>query len=583
MYMNGTALSVIKKETGLIKTEVYRLIERCLTVQPDGEITGFYGLIPFKKVKGYVRVAPLTGLAEGKTAGLSGAFMQLMAQVPQLHEFVQRSAIRLNAKKTNVIAREIHGGFLKRCTKFRAANEYPFNTGQKARRALQHYIEKVLDVYWSSKKTFDTDVVRTGQPRGVSLLRPYEEVECDGHSADWPFVLKVKDINGEWIHSTPMKCYLVLVYDRRARAHIGYSYHFGEKNYPSISVARAFASTLIPWKRKTLTLPGLSYKDGAGLPSGVIGAARAALFDSVYADNAMANRAKMIVRGAGRLFGATLNFGRAGEPRARPFIERANKTLEDKGFRKLPTGYKPTGSPEAKKRAVKACEQYAVTVDEWEQILDVIVANANVDPNSSLNDQAPNEFLAIWFSRSDSPIRITPSPESIVKSLYRMEFIKHIRGGGVSKRSPYVQMWGARYSNEALRKMQSWIGLTIRLVFDIEDDIRLARAYARRDGKEIDIGILHALPPWHLTPHTLQQRLEVQRATHGKKIVVPAGADYLQTFRAIRARQGRDDRGAVNDLIHAGEIQNIAWSGTQSGDLRKRVGEGCWISLKQPR
>jgi hypothetical protein len=35
------------------------------------------------------------------------------------------------------------------------------------------------------------------------------------------------------------------VVDRRSRDLLGYSYHLGSKNYTGITVARAFASTLI--------------------------------------------------------------------------------------------------------------------------------------------------------------------------------------------------------------------------------------------------------------------------------------------------------------------------------------------------
>ncbi|WP_146010559.1 hypothetical protein [Dyella sp. AD56] len=547
--MRGDSFKVIEEETGLTKSQVYRYLGRCLEFDPAGAIFGFFGIIPRRVQKPYTRHSPLRNDLGDAISGLAGAFMYLLTTHSELHTYVTSRAAQMRLKDAKQIATAIHRGFLDRCAKFRKEYEYPFNTKAKGRRALERFIRRFLEEYWLSHGQEGEWEARTGQPRSVGLLRPYEEVENDGHLGDLFFVFREKNQFGAWIYTTPMKCFLVLNVCRRSRGILGYSYNLNSKNYPGITVCRSVACTLKPWKPKELTIPGLSYLPGAGLPYGAIKGMPPCMIDTFFLDNGQSNCSKSVTTSLASREGAVINFGRAGKAIARAFIERVNKTLETCGFRKLPVGFDPKDSPKSRLKAMKECEKYAVTIEEFEQILDVIIANYNASQHASLSGQSPNEFLAQWLQTPGTLIREAWEPEALAKAMTRIELIATIRGGKTEGRPPYVQALYARYSNEGMRKLKAWVGLKVRLIFDIDGDIRLCRCFLRKDGGEIDMGVLHAHPPWHLTPHTLRQRQQVRSVMVTEKILIPAGADALQTVWGRWGRQAATDRQAANKLV----------------------------------
>jgi len=584
-YLDGTAFSAIADEHGVPKSEVYRLLDRCLTEQRNGTMFGFYALVPGTVIGAYQRTAKIDPAHAARSRGLAGAFLQLMAQHEGLQKYVENKALHSRTKSPRLIARAIRKDFLRKCAKVRAPNEYPFNTDDQAIRPLARYIERVLLQHYGGTIRDDlsdetSSEPLTAQPSTAGNLRPFEEVEHDGHNGDFFFVIKLRGKHDEWVYTTPMKLWLLLPLDRGSRAMLGYAYRLGSTNYPAISVMRSFASIYEKWEPKELTIPGLAYKDGAGFPSGVVPAARGVFVDLVCFDNAKANKARLTTRSLTRTLGATVNFGRAGEPIARPFVERLNQTLETLGFRRLPIGFNPKGPKEERERAMKAACDHAVTPEELEQVLDVMLANYNADAHSDLVNRSPNEYLKMWFSRTVSPIRSVEDPESLAKRLLRLELIKFIRGGGDAQRAPYIQWGWARYSNDVLEKLKNWSGMKCRIVVDIDDDIRFVRAFLRTREREVDIGILRAKPPWHLTPHTWAQRQMIQKANRISKIIVPPGSDMVQAFKHLKQREAAERRTAANDLARLGPVRKSDSSGLKQRDAIVRVSKKHWVSIK---
>jgi len=584
-YLNGTPFAKIKGDYGFSKAEIYRMLDRCLTVRPNGTMYGFHALIPRISIAPYKRKSPINPELAAQTKGLAGAFMQLMAEHESLYRYVENRALRAGGKSAAAIARVIHPEFLKKCAKLRAPNQYPFNTDDQGSRALTRFIDRMREEYYSAKDGKEQESADaflgplTAQPSGAQQLRPFEETEHDGHNGDFYFVIKTRGHHGEWIYTTPMRLWLMLLIDRSSRAILGYSYRLGSTNYPAISVMRSLVHAITPWKPKVLTLPHLAYKEGAGFPSGIAPRARGRLLDFVCFDGAKGNIAKMTLQAVTKVLGATLNNGRVRYPIARPFIERLNQTLETHGFRRLPIGFNPKGPKEERERALKEAMAHAVTIDELEQIIDVLLANYNADPHSDLVNRSPNEYVRMWDSQTVSPLRRVEDPQEFAQRLLRLEYIKTIRGGGESLRPPYIEFWGARYTNDVLRKVKDSIGKKVRIIVDVDGDIRFIRSYLRRGRREIPLGILKAGPPWHLTPHTQEQREIVRRAQKVQKFVAKPGSDMMQTFKYLRQREAEERSTAVNQLVKAGKISEPQLI-SQKRDAKTRVAKKDWIKLK---
>ena len=584
-YLNGVAFASIRKDYGLSKHEIYRMLDRCFASRPNGTMYGFHGLIPGIVIAPYRRTKPIDPELAASSKGFAGAFIQLMSEHEKLRLYVEKYALSSVSRSAKTVAKAIHSDFLKRCARFRAPNQYPFTTDDQGSRALSRFVDRIrTERYANAKAGEENDALEikeplTAQPSGAQRLRPFEETEHDGHNGDFYFVIKTRGRRGEWIYTTPMRLWLLILFDRASRSILGYSYRLGSTNYPAIAVMRSFVHALTPWKPKEITLPHLAYKDGAGFASGIAPRSKGRLPDLVLFDSAKANTASATIEKLSRVLGATINFGRVGTPTARPFIERLNQTLETQGFRRLPIGFNPKAGNDERKRAFEAASAYAVTEDELDQVIDVMLANHNADPHEELANRTPNEFIRMWDSQTASPLRRVENPEQLAESLLRMEYVKTIRGGGDTHRAPYIELWGARYTNDVLRKMKDSVGKSVRLVVDIDGDIRFVRAFLRRGKAEHPLGILKAGPPWHLTPHTLEQRQIVQRSHRIKKLVVKPGTDMLQTFKHLRQREAEERKSAVNQLVRAGKLatpQNAA----SKRDAKARVAPKDWIKLK---
>ena len=100
MFLGATSFAEIKKETGLSKSEVYRYVERCLTMLPGGCMAGFNGLLPHCVIKPYTRQAPINVGFAGR--GLAGAFLQLMAEQPTLYSYVRSKVAKSQGKTVRV-------------------------------------------------------------------------------------------------------------------------------------------------------------------------------------------------------------------------------------------------------------------------------------------------------------------------------------------------------------------------------------------------------------------------------------------------------------------------------------------------
>ncbi len=584
-YLNGVSFALIKNDYGYSKSQIYRMLRRALSSRPNGSMYGFHALIPGVSIMPYTRTSPINSELAAQTKGLAGAFMQLMAENESLYRYAEKHALSSGTRSAAAVARAIRADFLKKCAKVRAPNQYPFNTDDRGARALVRFIERLREEHYATmngrEEVEGATIAQplTGQPSGTLRLRPFEEAEHDGHNGDFYFVIKTRGRGGEWVYTTPMRLWLLLLIDRASRAILGYAYRLGSTNYPAISVMRSFVHALTPWVPKDLTLPSLFYKEGAGFPSGVVPRARGRLIDLVCFDGAKANTAKVTMQGLTTVLGATINYGRVRQPTARPFIERLNQTLETHGFRRLPMGFNPRGPKEEREGALKAAGEHALTSEELEQVIDVMLANYNADPHDALVNRSPNEYIAMWDRQTVSPLRRLEEPAEFAQKLLRLEFIKTIRGGGESQRPPYVELWDARYTNDVLRKMKDSIGKKVRVVADVDGDIRLIRAFLRRGSKELPLGILKAGPPWHLTPHTLEQRQTIRRANKATKLVVKPGSDMVQTFRHVREREAMERRSAVNQLVKVGRIADPQVL-RQERDAKSRVAKKDWIKLK---
>ncbi|WP_156117183.1 hypothetical protein [Xanthomonas sacchari] len=195
---------------------------------------GFYALIPRMTVAPYRRRTSFNSESAIGRGGYAGLFGQLMSEHRDLYDYVEKHALARPAESASSVAKAIHRSFLKICAKVRGANEYPFAVNGKGRPALASMIRRIRQQHSmataaqnATEASDSYGFPMIAQPSSAGLLRPYEEVEHDGHNGDFYFVLKIQDSAGMWIYTTPMRLWLLLIIDRASRAILGYSYRLG--------------------------------------------------------------------------------------------------------------------------------------------------------------------------------------------------------------------------------------------------------------------------------------------------------------------------------------------------------------------
>src|SRR5690606_8523189 len=199
-----------------------------------------------------------------------------------------------------------------------------------------------------------------------------------------------KTPEGDEIVEVMNRIWILSIVDVATRAILGHHLCLN-KEYSSHDVLMCFRNAIFPWKKKSLTIEGLNYSEGANFPSNLIPEASFGLWDELCYDNAKANIAKNVKEKLVDLVGCSINFGPVAVPVRRPIIERFFRTLEQNGFHRLPstTGSNPQ-DPKRKKSEEKAIK-YRITAEHLEELTDVLIAEYNATPHEGNNNLSPLE------------------------------------------------------------------------------------------------------------------------------------------------------------------------------------------------
>jgi hypothetical protein len=155
--------------------------------------------------------------------------------------------------------------------------------------------------------------------------------------------------------------------------------------------------------------------------------------------------------------------------------------------------------------------------------LDVMLANYNATPKTSLGGRTPLEYLEYLCEHHQCWPRLADQYE--VGRLLAVRRIVVVRGNPVRGRRPHINFSGVRYTSEVLRNAFDLIGK--RITIEIPGDIRTVRAYSMSG---IDLGPLLAAPPWDRTPHTHEMRRVIQSPINKRLLHYVEGHDPIMDY-----------------------------------------------------
>lgn len=548
-YFGGSPIDQIEEETGIGRQELRRLAKRCLRQHDDGEIWGFRALVPYIRQKTYKRTAAPRPTSLYRPAGNSGALMQLFRRHPDIqtlvdHLFLKRpNSDRVNESRTQI--KSIHKDFLDACREQGiSASAYPFCTKWLGYSALSRYLRRLLkkEMIRAVRVRLGADAARRlktglGGPGRAQPERPYERVEFDGHRIDVLVTVLIPNAFGGTVPLILERLWLLVVKECLSRAIIGY-YVCIRPEYNADDVLQCIKQSIVPWKPRELTIPGLRYAPESGLPSYVIPELAYALWDELRYDNAKANLSTAVRTTLTDVVDCAVNAGPVNNPERRALIERFFQTFEENGFHRLPS---TTGSgPDDPRRQnpEKQALHYGITLEHLEELTDVIIAQYNATPHAGIGHRTPLEMLQYFVNADPSFIRALPERKRGKLALFDQRAVRTVRGNLEDGRRPHVEFEGVRYYNMVLSRSPGLIGQKLVLYVN-RQDLRSIRAFLK-NGNEL--GALTAQGFWGRTPHTLEMRKAINSLRHRKLISYTENDDPIHVYLEHLAQSSHSNK-----------------------------------------
>ncbi|MDI1267710.1 MAG: hypothetical protein PSV40_01210 [Polaromonas sp.] len=547
-------LRQIRDLTGVDPKQLYLLLQRVLVKAEDGRIQGLRGLIPFKHIKEYERCVAVKATSVLFTKNASGAMAQLLKKFPSLETW-SRKNVRLRNKplrpgeirEVKKSVRSLHTDFLKKCKYLGVQNdEYPFNQDLLGFRSFQALVKQItLEQKGSHRKADDQPASVEAQP-DMEFERwpvgnvPFKLVQFDGHKIDVRLTLVVNDPFGMQTVIEIARIWILVVKDVSTRCVLGYYIAYGVE-YNKDDVAEAIQAAIVPHRRMKLTIPGLEIKEGGGFPNEVMPELEYHRLSWFHYDTAKSHIAQDSLDRLADVLGCWTMSGRLGIADDRAIIERFFGLFEE-FFHQIPgtTGSKPS-DPVRRLGDVGTDHSRLVTVEELEQLVEVVIGNTNGDASSALGGRTPLEAMMYQTSKPEFMLQTLPVSRRHQLFLLKEATIKVVRG---AKTAPHINFEGVKYTSDLLVRRHELVGKTLRIYF-IARDIRTIHAFFE-DGSEL--GILVASRQWRKTPHSLRLRKEILRNIRLGFLRVGPGDDPVEAYVRNKRKAATESKRAGNSI-----------------------------------
>lgn len=534
-FKNEKTLKDITNITGIRRDYIYKFAKRCLETDENGKLWGFRALIPYKRTKSYNRKS----LPQNNSTNLAGAFTLLLDSYPSIQETIHDYYFKSYRKNARNNFKLFHKKFLQACREAGLTiSDYPFNTETKAKKALQRYTIKLKKVHnKQNQSNYSNDKVNT-----PLVIRPYQRVQFDGHRIDTAIAVVLKTPEGDEIVEVMNRIWLLVIIDVATRAILGHHLCLN-KEYSSNDVLHCIKNAVVPWKPKTISIPGLNYSSTGSFPSHSMEEAKWGLWDEFLYDNAKANLSNIVRDRLTQIVGCSVNAGPVGVPERRAIIERFFRTIEESSYHQLTSTTGSHPKDPLRKDPEKQAVKFKIQVSHLEEITDVLIANYNGTPHEGINNLSPLEVLEQRISRG-MPIRTIPEEQRKEVAFFSMRVERVVKGSKQHGKRPHINYEGVTYHNEILSRSYDLVGEKIILLVNTED-LRSVQTYLQ-DGSEF--GTLSASGKWGISPHNLKTRKLINKLRNRKIIHVLNEDDPIEVLQRHLEKESKRKKDARNTL-----------------------------------
>lgn len=558
MFLEKIPLKNIENETNFHRNTITNFVRKCLQKDSDGNIFGYTALIPYKRIKSYIR-------KEEKVSNYNGIFNQLLTNYPELKEYIEDIYLgRQKNLEKNPSPAIVYKKFINKCHKLGIKeNEYPFNTNDAGRRSVYRYLNNLKLTHTAlyanrlgdaiSNSLMSTGV---GIQNNPEINRPFQQVQFDGHKIDAMISIKFTTPDGDIVNNTISRIWILAIIDVATRVILGYHICLNSE-YSSEDVLKCIDNAIRPKEKINLTIPKLKYPDNGGFHSIAIPETRWVVWDEFLYDNAMANLSKVVTKNLTQIVKCNINAGPAATPERRGIIERFFKTLETRGYHRLVSTTGSNIKDPRKKGSEESAIKYEISVSEIEELTEILIANYNNTPHSGINNFTPLELMKQRIERGLVPNIIPKSSRNDINFL-ALKVTRVVRGGVDKGRRPYIHYEGVDYRSDLLSNSQHLVGQKLTMLVNIYD-LRNIKAYLS-DGSEF--GVLTAKGKWGIKPHTLKMRKDINLLKNKKEIEIGLYNDPIEiyheylTSKSIRNKSSRNKLAKLNNIQKENDVVN---------------------------
>jgi putative transposase len=500
MYASGIGHEQITATTGIPREKIFYFVKRCVSGAASGTIAGFRALVPWTRLAGYERRAPVTHALGGGPGGCAGALTQLFSRFPEVESHVRNRFLGAEGRGPQVVRisyAELHGEFLDllRALEF-TEDDWPFNTDNVGYKALREYcigLRSEQSARWFAARAGDEAARRHGVGSGhdsiFPTLRGYGACQLDFHKVDAVSVMILETDDGARLPVPVSRWHIGFLVEERWNLVLG-AFVALESTPSGDSVLEVVEAALRPHEA------GVYCKlttDGKVFPLQLMPELSFQGFTVLKMDNAWSNAATEVVDNIIKTVGCAVNFGPVKAWWRRHPIERIFGKLTERGLKRLPstlgTGPKDTRRDKPVEKAIK----FEITVSDLIDVIHACIREHNEEANEGNSFASPMGALKHGLERADSGVFLQPLPRAAQKDLKLLSHVEVVTvRGDVSKNiRPYVTLGRWRYTSPALASAYNLIGRELVAYCD-RRDVQNVHATVRDTAEEL--GPLHAPP-----------------------------------------------------------------------------------------
>ena len=570
MYADGVPHADITAATNVARQTIFYLVGRCITAAGDGTIAGFRALVPWRRLAGYERRAPVEHMIGDGPGGCAGALSQLFSLYPEVELDIRNRYLSPEGAAVPVVRisyTELHGVLLDQLRALGLTDEdWPFNTKNCGYKALRAYCLGLLDeepTRWFGARAGEEAVRRHGVGSGQSSvfpqLRGYGACQLDFHKVDAASVLILETEDGGRLPVPIARWHIGFLIEERWNLVLG-AFVDLELTPSGDSVLEVVESALRPPISTSEAACCHLTVDGKVLPLQVMPELAYQGFSVLKMDNAWSNAATEVVDNIIRTVGCAINFGPVKAWWRRHPVERIFGKLTERGLKRLPSTLGSGPKDPRRKKPHEQAMKFEITIRDLTNIIHGCIREHNEEGNEGSTFASPMGALRHALERQDSGTFLQPLPRTVQQDLKLLAHVEvvTVRGDRDKNVRPYVTLGRWRYTNAALASAYRLIGCEL-IVYCDRRDVQVARATVLETGEQLGrlqppIGKQGLHMSWR--NRAMMNQAGLSQRNHGRGTsVVTRWTEFKEEELRERSKLARNRKRASKEALDLAKVQ----------------------------